>query len=368
MTKNTLDSRREPIRKSLGNGGSEVMTLHAVKRMVNAPGFQSENFTIIGYYRTFLFEFPRTKPSETIEPYVIHEDSNIKAAIVSDLMSYFERPGSHSPHYSIDASLRAGVKHIYHKSLEQTASRTTPNFPIFIIIQANREFASTVLDRGECYSRNEDQDGKEMIKGGRQGKKAFFAVKTIDGSWPEINPDMSAVNAVLAAVKIEQDETSPIRELYHHSCFVEEQGRAVYLQIPTVRAHASVVAEVEAVEIRDKAEKIEAMLHQIMSGKVDSDIQKLFDSLILEDTKDDDYLRLSYLRIWQAVDDTKKAHLGCPQIWNTRTAIAGKKTPKELNDYRNRIAHLRTGRIDPRYLHDLQITAMELLRSKYRSN
>ena len=92
---------------------------------------------------------------------------------------------------------------------------------------------------------------------------------------------------------------------------------------------------------------------------------ELFDSILLDKTKDDGYLRLWYLRLWQALEDAKR-HLGYPQLDNCKTVIAGTKTPKELTEYRNAIAHWYTGKIDYSYLEDLQLTAIELLRRKYR--
>ncbi len=55
-----------------------------------------------------------------------------------------------------------------------------------------------------------------------------------------------------------------------------------------------------------------------------------------------------------------------PQLENIDTVVAGKRTPKELKEYRNAIARWYTGRIDYAYLSDLQRTALELLRRKYR--
>lgn len=91
---------------------------------------------------------------------------------------------------------------------------------------------------------------------------------------------------------------------------------------------------------------------------------ELFDSIMLDKTRDDSYLRLWYLRLWQALEDAKR-HLGYPQLDNLDKVIAGKRTPKELKEYRNAIAHWETGKIDYSYLSDLQYTAMELLRRKY---
>ena len=92
---------------------------------------------------------------------------------------------------------------------------------------------------------------------------------------------------------------------------------------------------------------------------------ELFDALLLDKTKDDNYLRLWYLRLWQAVEDAG-GHLGYPQLSNITDVMAGKRTPKELKSYRNQIAHWYTGGIDQSYVNDLQRTALELLRRKYR--
>ena len=91
---------------------------------------------------------------------------------------------------------------------------------------------------------------------------------------------------------------------------------------------------------------------------------ELFDSIVLDKTTDDGYLRLSYLRLWQALEDAKR-QLGRPELLNDRSVIAGKRTPTELKEYRNDIAHWYTGRMDQSYLQDLQYTVMELLRRKY---
>ena len=57
--------------------------------------------------------------------------------------------------------------------------------------------------------------------------------------------------------------------------------------------------------------------------------------------------------------------MGKPQLFNDDKVVAGKRTPKQLLDYRNKIAHWHTGKIDHSCLSDLQLTAMELLRRRY---
>ena len=106
------------------------------------------------------------------------------------------------------------------------------------------------------------------------------------------------------------------------------------------------------------------MLQEMMLETEPSALE-LFDSVLLDKNWDDNYLRLWYLRLWQAIDDSKK-HLGHPQLFNKTKVIAGKMTPKKLKEYRDEIAHWHTGKLDYPHLQNLQYTAMELLRRKYQ--
>ena len=174
---------------------------------------------------------------------------------------------------------------------------------------------------------------------------------------------MSIVNMVLAAVKIEQNITHHIEELYNDSCFVSSEGQAVYTWGATMSVKVEVRSRPKPPALREKADRIGALLQGMLSDS-EPVAAELFDSILLDKTKDDGYLRLWYLRLWQAVEDAKR-HLGYPQLDNFDTVIAGERTPKELTKYRNNIAHWRTGKIDDAYLSDLQHTALELLRRKY---
>ena len=359
-----VGNRRESLLQSLDDSGCGGPTLHFAKLMADAPGCQPAQCKIIGYYRTFLFEFPCAYLVEAFGHRIVYTDSGIRAVIVSNLPDYFESALVCPSHYSIDISLRAGVHATYAKALEQADRRTAQTFPFFLVIEENRTLPPTALDKGECLTMPEYQDGQEMIEGGRKGARALIAVKTIDGSWPEFKSDMHRVNTVLVAVKVEQKTTDPIRELHQCSCFVSEDGQSVYPLIPTMKAQASSTANIDNAAIIDKANRIEAML-QGMTRESDPNALELFDSIVLDELEDDNFLRLWYLRLWQALDDSQ-GYLGHPQLWNADVVIAGKHTPRELNHYRNKIAHWHTGRIDYQFLNDLQCTAMELMRRKFQ--
>lgn len=368
MSRRNRDSkkRRETLLKSLEPSESGGFTTHSTKSVAKALGGRSVACTITGYCRTFVFKFPGSCPvaEEPVEHQVIYSQDGLKASIVSDLPAYFEQDPAESLHYSIAVSLRANVRSIYEKAVEQANQRPDPEVPLFVVIEEYAKVPPTVLNSGECYMIDECHDGKAMIQGGREGEKALVAERTIDGSWPDFHADMSVVNVVLAAVKMEQNVTSHIKKLYNGSCFVSSGGQAVYIRSAIASASVETSSRLEPSDLRKKAGRIKSML-QGMRSDSEPATPELFDSIILSKTKDDSYLRLWYLRLWQALDDAKK-HLGYAQLDNLDTVIAGERTPKELREYRKDIAHWYTGKIDYAYLEDLQRTALELLRRKYR--
>ena len=357
--------RRENLDRSLEPSESGGFTTHSTKAVAEALGGRLAECRITGHYRTFVFRFPGSYlvAEEPIDHQVIYSPGDFRASIVSDLPAYFEQDPTKSLHYSIAVSLRASVRSIYEKAVEQANQQPHPQVPLFVVIEEYAAVPLTVLNSGECFMIDECIDGKAMIKGGREGKKALFVERTIDGSWPDFHADMSVVNVVLAAIKMEQNVTGHIEELHGNACFVNSEGQAVYIQpSPTISATAETISYLEPPDLREKADRIGSMLQRMVSDSKPT-ASELFDSILLDKTKDDGYLRLWYLRLWQALDDAKN-DLGYTQA-KIDTVIAGKRTQRELTEYRNSIAHWNTGKIDYAYLSDLQCTALELLRSKY---
>ncbi len=298
---------------------------------------------------------------EPADTQIVYSHDGTKVAIVSDLPAYFEQQPTESLHYSIDVSLRSEVHSTYAKAVEQG----NPKFPLFLVIEECKDVPPTDLNNGECFTIDEWRDGEALIEGGREGKRALLAIKTTDGSWPDFHTDTHTVNVVLAAVKVEQKVTHHIERLYSCSCFVSREGRAIHALIPTMSAAIGTASRLEPRNIQEKANRLELTLQAMMSDPQPV-VQELFDSMVMDKTRDDSYLRLWYLRLWQAVEDAKK-HLGCPQLRNINTVIAGKRTPKDLYDYRTEIAHWYTAKINHSYLNDLQYTAIELLGRKYEA-
>ena len=355
------------FKKSINSPDKGGFTTYAAKLMAGPLGGELAECTIIGHCRTFLFEFPASVliTDEPVDHQIIYSHGGLNVAIVSNLPAYFGQDSSVSQHYSIDVSLRAGVQRTYENAIKQSSQSKHPTVPLFLVIQEYSEVPPIDLNDGQCFIIDECLNGEAMIEGGREGERAILAIRTIDAPWPDYNADMHVLNVILTAVKVEQNVSSHIKQLYSCSCFVSSEGQAVYTLSPSMSAAGLVVSRLDTSDVSEKADRIGFMLKEMMSDS-DPVAMELLDSIVLDKTKDDSYLRLWYLRLWQSVEDAG-GHLGRPQPWNNEKAIAGKRTPKELKSYRDDLAHWHTGRINLSYLEDLQYTAMELLRRKYDS-
>ena len=318
-----------------------------------------------GYYRTSVFEFPgcHLTSKGPIRPQLITESPGLKAAIVSDLLAYFQKRDPRTRHYAIDTSLRAGIECAYRK---QTGPHTSRR--MFVVIEQDARVQPTTFENGECFMIDEHREGRAIIEGGREGKRALLAVRTVDGAWPSFSPDIQGRNSVLAALKIEQNVAHPIVEFYSCSCFVSDDDRPIYTLHPTMGIRYGGVRVTSPVDQHALEAKV-TRIRSIHAGlRKDSEalpqIAELVDSVLVDDTKDEGHFRLWYLRLWQAVMDAKK-YLREPRLEEGETAIAGTLTPRQLKEYRHRVAHWWTGQVDFSFVTDIQYTVLELMRRKY---
>ena len=353
------------LQHSLEQAGEGGMTAHFAKMLAKPLNGEPVECTITGYCRTFLYDFPSAylASGKPVDHQIIYSRDDLKVALVSDLPAYFEQQTAPSQHYAIDVSLRAGVRRTYEKAIKQSRQQTNPTPPLFLVIEQTAAVPPTLLNSGQCFTVDERREGKEMIEGGREGGRSFLAFQTADAPWPDFQSDMHAINTALAAIKVEQNHTGHIEELYQCDCFVNSEGHAVYTLSPSMSGIASLASRLEPSDLEEKAKRIGSMLESMLS-ETDPVLTELFDSIVMDKTKDDNYFRLWYLRLWQVLDDVG-SHMGKPQLFNDKNVLAGKRSPKELRKYRKDIAHWYTGRIDHSCLSDLQLTAMELLRRRF---
>ena len=307
--------RRKSVLESLEKEPSGGSTTHAAKLAAAPLCGTATVCTITHYCRTTIFKYPGCHlTSEDQDLYeMIYEDETFKAAVVSDLPAYFQEGRSEFDHYAIDVSLRDGVDRVCHK---EVGPQKNPNVPIFLVAEQYESIPVTKFGNGECFLVDERRDGEEVIEEGRTGERALVAFKTINGTWPDFSPAMQAVNTVVAAVKVEQNVTHHIDELYSCSCFVSDDGKAVYTLNLTMSIGYDglrVSSPVDAKGLRDKVTGVRSIHDELRRDSVTKpQVAELIDSVLLDKTQDDRYFRLWYLRLWQAVADAKRL-LGQPK-------------------------------------------------------
>ena len=358
--------RRTSVLASLEAKREGGATTHAAKLAAEPLGGIATVCTITHYCRTTVFEYPGCHMSTEapVPQLMIAEDEAFRAAVVSDLPAYFQQDVF--PQYAVDVSLRDGVDRVHRKALSQSKS---PNPPIFLVTEEYRAIPATKFANGECFLIDEWRDGKALIEGGRQGKRALLAFKTINGAWPDFSRDSHAVNTVLAAVKVEQNVTHHLDELYSCSCFVSDDERAVYTAELTMNVSyggVRVSSPVDTDGLRGKVAGVRSIYDGLRRESLKTpQVAELIDAILLDKTRDDAHYRLWYLRLWQAVVDAKRI-LGQPKFEDDANTIAGNLTAVQLKEYRDRIAHWWTGNVDFSFVTGIQQTAQELMRRKYR--
>jgi len=361
------EQRRRSVLRSLETQSSGGFTTYAAKLMAAGLGGTEEVCTVTGHFQTSVFEFPgcRLTSERPIAPQTIAKHSELTAAIVSNLPAYFQKGYAGTSHYAIDVSLRAAVERVYRK--ESAQNRPTPA-RLFVVIEQEARVSPTTFERGECFMIDEYRDGQELIEGGREGKRTLLAVRTVNGVWPSFSPDLQARNAVLAAVKIEQNATHHLEERCGCSCFVSDDGRAICTLHPKMEigyGGVRVESPINGSDLEAKVSRIRSIHDGIRrDSRSIPQMAELVDSVLLDKTRNEGHFRLWYLRLWQAALDAKK-HLGESKLESSEAAIVGKLTPKELHEYRNRIAHWWTGKVDFSFVTGVQQTVLELLRRKY---
>ena len=360
--KGNHEPRRESLQASLRRDKESGFTTHAARMMAQPLGGVPAECTLVGHCRTFVFAFPRSEllADEIPNHHVVHDRDGMRVAIASDLQEYFESEEAGSLQYEISVAFRAAIRNLHESSTERRQKRDRE---LFLVIDEFSKFAPITMSSDQCFSIDEVRNGEAVIVGGRQGKRALLVFPALGCPWPEFSPDMFKVNVVLAAVKAVQNVTGYVEKLDESSCFVNSERQAVYTLRMSASASLESVSRITAKELQERSKRINVMLQNMMS-ETSPETAEVIDSIVLEKSTDDGYLRLSYLRLWQALEDARK-HLDHPGLLNERSVIAGDRSPAELKSYRNAVAHWHTGRVDNSYLSDLQLTTMELLRRKY---
>ena len=320
--------------------------------------------TITGHRRTRVFEFPEAYLAESSgDPHhTIYESASMRATVTSNLVDCFANP-AFGDHYAISPSLRHVVAEISQRAAQAHDTR------LFVVIEEVDEVMPVEMNRGECSVFDEvlTKGGEQvpMLIGGREGQEYITACATADGAWPELPADQRIVNMIMAGVRAAQQFAGPIRKLLDQRCLVTDDGRFVVIRQPTMHAAVTKVSPLDATGYAERMARIRDAVDEMERDHDDASMALMFRSMYCDDAQDEAFQQLFYLHLWQSVADTQSVLYDRAQFAADYPPVAGRRTPRELRDYRNDIAHGRTESIDANFLADLQRTVNQLIRAKY---
>ena len=337
-------------------------------RMMYA-GVEGREFhcTISGHCRTQIFEFPRIdfRPNGDESHQSIYHSPSVQACVTSNLVGYFAN-ATRGKHYDISPCLRHKVGETDKKIRVQQKD----SVPVFLVIEEYNEVPPVRMIEGECNISDEvlvrDGEREPVLVGGRENEEFIMAWATVDGAWPTIPNNQQLVNLILAGVRVAQETPDPIRKYVDQSCLVTIDGRFVKMMRPTMSARLETATVMDSNTFRSRVAEIRKAVAAMELEIATPHMALLVNSMYSDEHKDDSYQRLEYLRLWQSLDEAGKKCLSYEgNVRKDNEVVAGKKTLRELTEYRDNIAHWWTDTIDENFLADLRRTINELIRRKY---
>ena len=336
---------------------------------VSAGGKSASNpidCTITEYCRTQVFDFPGVifQPAGDVPHMRMYASGPIRAHVTTDIVDYFEN-AVWSRHSSISPCLRHTIAETDQKIRSQQDS-----VPVFVVVEEVEQLTPVVMDTGECRIHEQvvDEDGSQTpaILGGIPGEKYIAAWHTMEGAWPELPDNQRTVNMILAAVRVGQKATEPIRKHVDQNCLVTDDGQFVIMRRLDVTARISVATHMDDAALQGKVSEIADAITAMEQNMALPHLALLVDSMYSDEHKDDPFKRLQYLRLWESLVESGRNPLGYQgNIREDKVAVAGSNTFWDLKEYRHDVAHWWTDHIDENYLADLQRTINELMRQKY---
>ena len=242
---------------------------------------------------------------------------------------------------------------------------------MFLVIEEANQLTPVEMVKGECKLLDEvvvrDGERKKMLAGGKESEKFIVAHLTLAGAWPELPYNQYLVNMVLAGVRAGQQTTEPLRKYFDLDCLVTDDDRFVTMFMPTASAGAITRTPMDNLAYRGRVSEIRNAINALEQDIGEAHMKRVFNSTYRDQQGDDAFQRLHYLQLWQSFDEAGSAFLLLhgQDVRYSNNVVAGQKTPGELRDYRNEVAHWGINRIDGNYLADLQRTINELIRHNY---
>ena len=298
---------------------------------------------MVGYVVTKVFHAPVGWPDESSASWVRIPGATpeYSATLTGKLKEYLKN-GSDQGQFKIDPHLR--------ETVEDAEKRSGAN-STFLVVEESGQISECRMDRGECWP------GPD---GGRDG---VAILKISGGAWPTFSEHVERDTALLAAMRTMTKAPHPF-ELHARSvCFLTDQGEPAHPMKMEVNIAYGGLRSTKRIADRMVARwagQLGEIAERLLLTSSDPAVAELLAAIRLDKAEGEEYFRLWYLRLWQALVDTGRY---CKEqaVKDHLETLRTQQRWKDLTDHRVAIAHWWTERVDYKKVADLHRFAVEVV-------
>ena len=220
----------------------------------------------------------------------------------------------------------------------------------YLVIEESGEVTGCVMDEGECWENPDELGGGVVI----------FEVS--GRPWPKYIEKTEWDVSLLTSMRIRTHVSHPF-ELYARSVLFTtdfgEPAHGLNVRMNIAYGGLRVTKSIPDGDLSKWAGDTGQAAGRLRTVSSDSAVRELLAATRLDEAKDDEYFRLWYLRLWQAMDDISR-HCSMPDVKRHMKKLKGGERWTELTSHRIAIAHWHTARVDYSKVQDLHNFAIEL--------
>ena len=323
-----------------------VVTLAAARRAARGLNPDASEFLvrdIVGYNATRIFHTPVTWPDGKAGSWVRIKGSTpeYSATLTSSLKTYLDSASTQGQ-FARSPGFRETVAEV-----EKRQGRDT----IFLVVEERGPINDCRMERGECWPLpDEGPDGVAIFK-------------TSKGAWPQFREQEERDTALLAAIRTMRKARHPF-ELHARSvCYITDQGETALpftLEMSIGYGGVRAISRMSDGEVASWADEVGDREARLRRASVDPAVNELLNAIRLDEAKDDEYFRLWYLRLRQALVDVG-LHCKYQEVRKHLKTLKPEQRWRDLTKHRDAIAHWETGRVDYRKVTDLHCLAVEVV-------
>ena len=329
-------------KKTEKGGGLTLAGARRMGRGVNPDTSESLVRDIVEYNVTRIFHAPLVWP-----------DGNA---------SSWERIQGSTPEYS--GTLTGSLKHYLENGSEQRQFAKAPGLretvagvekrkghgATYLVVEERGPISDCRMERGECW---QEPDG---------GRDGVAIIKTSEGEWPQFSEKVERDTVLLAAMRTMTKARHPFELYARNILYITDRGEPAHpveMEVNISYGGVRVISPIPDAAVAKWANELRDRTDRLQQACVDPAVNELLDAIRLDEAKDEEYFRLWYLRLWQALVDVG-VYCKVQAVRDRLKMLQPQDRWKCLTKHRTAIAHWQTGRVDYKKVTDLHCFAVEV--------